>query len=95
MALFYILLTVSGEINSNAKDIKYFKGTATAVDWGPVRDHATIRFYLLLKKPLNEDAPSSLLGKEGIAVYFFIHLIVNCLCSGALFQVITHIWKGE
>ena len=39
MALFLILLTVSAEINSKAKDVKLFKVTATAVEWRPVRDH--------------------------------------------------------
>lgn len=59
MALLKILLTVSGEINSKAKNIKCSKGTATAVEWGSVRDHTAIRFYFLLKKLLNEDVPSS------------------------------------
>lgn len=34
-----ILLTVSGEINSKAKVINYFKGTATAEKWGVKSSH--------------------------------------------------------
>lgn len=66
MALLKILLTASGEINSKAKNIKYSKGTATAVEWDPVRVHTAIRFYLLLKKPLNEDVPSPFWEKKAL-----------------------------
>lgn len=78
--LFKILLTVSGEIKrsiSKAKVIKYFKGTATAVEWGPIRDRATIWFYLLIRKPLNEDDPSSFWEKKAL-LFFFIPLNLSC-----------------